>query len=110
MFDIHFEWINVTQLELLGVTFEKRILLILFISLVLVGFLVKPIINLFTSKRYTFVFTYLFTSFIITLVAMFITFSKHDLTYLKVSVQAISLFGFCFTLYILYQLFKREEQ
>lgn len=110
MLDTMMEIINITQLELLGFDYEKRMFIVLFVSLIVISILIKPVITFFIYKRYMFVLTFIIASLLMLLISMVITISIQDLNMVKISLQSIVLFGISFALYILYQLFRQEEQ
>lgn len=110
MLETLFEIVNIAQLEVLGFNKEKQNIFLIFISLLIVSVMLKPVITFLTNKKYTFVLMYFMGSLMMITVVSLITFVNGEMTLLKQVFQSIILFGFTLAFYILYQLLKREEQ
>src|SRR5690625_1850186 len=103
-------YINVTQLEILGFRKKHQIFVIFFFICLGAYLVIKPIITFLSKKEYIFVLSYLIISLLMIMLVSILTQKQHEFILIQVVFDMVVLFGFVLSFYLLSQFIKRMSK
>lgn len=108
--ETYLSWINIEQLNILGVRLEYFYFIVMFITVLILYALTKPLLVWLIRKNFVIIISYLVSSLIVLIMTYTFLFVINDINiiFIKYVVYAIILFGICLSILLTYNRFKKE--
>jgi len=100
-------FIEVTQLDVLGFHENYRQLTVAIIMVILGYFVCRPLIAKLVKRQHIVFLTYIILSLLLTVISLNLVLLNNEMTYVLISLQAIAIFGFCLVAVLLYKLLRQ---
>ncbi|GAB3793029.1 hypothetical protein [Virgibacillus kimchii] len=107
-------WLNLTQLNILGVKENHIIFIVLLITLGVVYFIVTPVMRWVIALQSSKILSYVMSSFLLLIFVFSVAMTRESLEFslshlLKVSLQCFSIFGVLLILHSIYMKFIKKQ-
>lgn len=103
-------WLNIEQLNILGFKSSHLFFIVIFIAIVIINKVIKPILVWLMRKNYMTILSYLATSSVILIIAYTVLYMTNYFTidFMKLVIYAIVLFGVYSSTLLTYKMLKKE--
>lgn len=103
-------WINIAQLNILGVKMEYLYFIAIFVIVLILNIIIKPILIWLINKKFMVILSYITSSLIVLIMSFIFIFTTNYFTiiFIKYVLYAIAFFGVFLIITLTYSRFKKE--